>query len=348
MNRALITLALRPSLGTRPSIARRRPAVGRTAERSRALRRSRLAVAAPRPQYHSLGGNFSCSRSYRLRSACWPASRSAPPARRLPSPRRRSPDRRPSAVFTPADFARFAPKTAYDMLVQVPGFTPARRRPGARAWPGVGERPDQRPAHRQQVGRRDRRTAEDRGRQCRADRDRRSRQPRHRRPVGPGRQRHRQGSQESERPVRMAARSPRPLCQAQFVSRIGQLHRQDAGRSTTPFRSRTRPVAAPIGGPVGSTMPTASITRTATEIIHNESDLVTFRPSSASTGRASSLGNLTLAYTPYWAPGYQRRSPHARSTATTATASTRDQARRLVLSTSAATMNSPSGPGASS
>ena len=26
-------------------------------------------------------------------------------------------------VYTPADFARFAPKTAYDMLVQVPGFT---------------------------------------------------------------------------------------------------------------------------------------------------------------------------------------------------------------------------------
>src|SRR4051812_32179195 len=25
-------------------------------------------------------------------------------------------------VFTPADFARFAPKTAYDMLVQAPGF----------------------------------------------------------------------------------------------------------------------------------------------------------------------------------------------------------------------------------
>ena len=26
-------------------------------------------------------------------------------------------------VYTPADFARFAPKTAYDMLVQVPGFS---------------------------------------------------------------------------------------------------------------------------------------------------------------------------------------------------------------------------------
>ena len=26
-------------------------------------------------------------------------------------------------VYTPADFARFAPKSAYDMLVQVPSFT---------------------------------------------------------------------------------------------------------------------------------------------------------------------------------------------------------------------------------
>src|SRR6185369_4362174 len=26
-------------------------------------------------------------------------------------------------VYTPADFARFAPKTAYDMLIQVPSFT---------------------------------------------------------------------------------------------------------------------------------------------------------------------------------------------------------------------------------
>src|SRR3954469_11514606 len=26
-------------------------------------------------------------------------------------------------VYTPADFVRFAPKTAYDMLTQVPGFT---------------------------------------------------------------------------------------------------------------------------------------------------------------------------------------------------------------------------------
>ena len=31
-------------------------------------------------------------------------------------------------VYTPADFARFAPKTAYDMLAQVPSFTIRTRR----------------------------------------------------------------------------------------------------------------------------------------------------------------------------------------------------------------------------
>lgn len=39
----------------------------------------------------------------------------APPSAALPNDAQRS--------FTPADFARFSPKTAYDMLVQVPGFT---------------------------------------------------------------------------------------------------------------------------------------------------------------------------------------------------------------------------------
>jgi len=36
------------------------------------------------------------------------------------------PDARPAGekrIYSPADFARFAPKTAYDMLVQVPGFS---------------------------------------------------------------------------------------------------------------------------------------------------------------------------------------------------------------------------------
>src|SRR5947209_5455106 len=39
-------------------------------------------------------------------------------------------------VYTPADFARFAPKTAYDMLVQVPSFTIHRPDPSER---GLGQ-----------------------------------------------------------------------------------------------------------------------------------------------------------------------------------------------------------------
>ena len=38
-----------------------------------------------------------------------------PPVAKPVSPQKR--------VYTPADFARFAPKTAYDMLSQVPSFT---------------------------------------------------------------------------------------------------------------------------------------------------------------------------------------------------------------------------------
>src|SRR5207245_2822149 len=34
-----------------------------------------------------------------------------------------APARTAKRVYTPADFARFAPKTAYDMLAQVPSFT---------------------------------------------------------------------------------------------------------------------------------------------------------------------------------------------------------------------------------
>ncbi|MDQ3077949.1 MAG: TonB-dependent receptor plug domain-containing protein, partial [Pseudomonadota bacterium] len=44
-----------------------------------------------------------------------PAAAAVPPPRAVTADSRR--------IFTPADFARFAPKTAYDMLIQVPGFT---------------------------------------------------------------------------------------------------------------------------------------------------------------------------------------------------------------------------------
>ena len=41
------------------------------------------------------------------------------------------------SVYTAADFARFAPKSAYDMLVQVPGFT--IRVPSGEVERGLGQ-----------------------------------------------------------------------------------------------------------------------------------------------------------------------------------------------------------------
>ena len=150
-----------------------------------------------------------------------------------------------SGCYTPADFARFAPKTAYDMLVQVPGFTIRQRRPGARAWPGVGERPDQRPAHRQQVRRRDRRAAAHPRRERRADRDRRCRQPRHRRPLRAGRQRHPQGGAEG----RSGQFEWNPSFRAHYAKPESARADRSAtparpARSTTPCRSRTSRAAA--------------------------------------------------------------------------------------------------------
>src|SRR6478735_8646374 len=40
-----------------------------------------------------------------------------------PAPAAASPAAATKRIYTPADFARFAPRTAYDMLVQVPSFT---------------------------------------------------------------------------------------------------------------------------------------------------------------------------------------------------------------------------------
>lgn len=55
-------------------------------------------------------------------AACAPVAAWAGPEKAVPAPERAAATTAVK-VYTPADFARFAPKTAYDMLVQVPGFT---------------------------------------------------------------------------------------------------------------------------------------------------------------------------------------------------------------------------------
>ena len=150
---------------------------------------------------------------------------------------------RPSASTLPADFARFAPKTAYDMLAQVPSFTIRTRRHSERGLGQASENVlDQRPADRQQVGRRGRPAAARPRRPTssgsRSSTRRASASPacRARSPTSSSRRPRRLG------PVRMGPQLPRALRQAGVSRRVDQLFGQGrAGRLHLVGQERLRP-----------------------------------------------------------------------------------------------------------
>ena len=57
-----------------------------------------------------------------------------------------------------------------------------------------------------------------------------------------------------------------------------------------------------IGGPIVISDVNGNVTERRREVFHSESDLVTFQTKFGIDGPGSSVGNLTLAYTPYWNP----------------------------------------------
>ena len=132
-------------------------------------------------------------------------------------------------VYTPADFARFAPKTAYDMLTQVPGFSS-----GQFEW-----NPD----------------------------------------------------------IRAHYAKPR-----WFNGSISYSGKTGWLGYTVSVKDQTGRGA--IGGPIVITDAAGAVIERRHEIFHSESDLVTFQTKFTVDGPGSSVGNLTLAYTPYWGPLY--------------------------------------------
>ena len=205
-------------------------------------------------------------------------------------------------VYTPADFARFAPKTAYDMLVQVPGFTIRSADQRARAWPGERERADQRPANRQQVGRRGRPAEAHVGGQRRPDRDRRCRQPRHRRAFRAGRQHRAEGARQSRRASSNGIRTSARITPSRSTSPDRSAIRARRGRSITPCRRRTSSGRGGLGGPIMITTATACSPKAATRSIIREYEQANLQAKFGLDGPGSSIGNLTLGYTPYWNP----------------------------------------------
>ncbi len=210
-------------------------------------------------------------------------------------------------VYTPADFARFAPKTAYDMLVQVPGFTIISGNTGER---GLGQANEnvlvngQRIANKSYGG-------GDAGALAELQR------------IGIGNVERIEiveaasvgiaglSGQVANVIIKAQTASSgqfewRPDFRAHFakprifngnVSYTGQ-----HGPLSYTFSAKNQAGRGGFGGPIILRHPDGTIFETRDEEFHSEADLPTFSTKFTYDTPGAAIGNLTLAYTPYWAP----------------------------------------------
>ncbi len=204
-------------------------------------------------------------------------------------------------VFVPGDFARFAPKTAYDMLVQVPGFTV--RQPDQER--GLGQASENVLVNGQRVANKS---------------------------GGAIDQLQRVSASSVERIELVEAASLGIAgLSGEVANVIVRISRKATGqfewrpefrahfarpnwfRGSASYSGKAGPVDYTLSvkddagrGAYGGTIRIFNAQRVGTElrreIYHGESDLVTIQGKFALDGPGSSLGNLTLAYTPYWNP----------------------------------------------
>ena len=206
------------------------------------------------------------------------------------------------AVYTPADFARFAPKTAYDMLVQVPGFIIR----GADQERGLGQASENVLINGQRIANKTGGALDELQRVSVTNVDRIE--------------------------IVEAASLGIAGLSGQVANIITKATKKSSGRFewNPDFRAHyAKPnlfngsvsytgVKGPVGytlsvkdqgnsgafgGPVLIFGPDHELVETRHQVLHNESNLVTFQSKFSLDGPGSSLGNLTLGYTPYWAPG---------------------------------------------
>ena len=211
-------------------------------------------------------------------------------------------------VYTPADFARFAPKTAYDMLVQVPGFTIH----SAVQERGLGQASENVLINGQRINNKS------------------------------------GGALEEVRKINVANVERIEIVEAaslgiaglsgEVANIIQKAARKSSGQFewNPDFRAHySKPnlfngfvsytgVKGPVGytlsvkdqagrgafgGPIYIYDADRELVETRHQVLHNESDLVTFQGKFAIDGPGSSVANLLLGYTPYWAPGsnFERR-----------------------------------------
>ncbi|MGX7894646.1 TonB-dependent receptor plug domain-containing protein [Tsuneonella sp. HG222] len=204
-------------------------------------------------------------------------------------------------VFTAADFVRFSPKTAYDMLVQVPGFSIRQ----ANTDRGLGQASENVLINGQRIANKSG-GALDELRKVPA------------------------GSVERIEIVEAATLGIAGLA-GQVANVIVKQDQASSGQfewnpdirahyaKPNLFRGnaswsgksgwldytlsvRDQAGRGAFGGPIVLTDAAGKIIETRDQIFHSESDLVTFQVKLGIDGPGDSVGNLTLGYTPYWNP----------------------------------------------
>lgn len=206
-------------------------------------------------------------------------------------------------IYTPADFARFAPKTAYDMLVQVPGFTVR----SADQERGLGQASENVLINGQRI----------------TDKS-----------GGAVDQLKRTSATSVERIEIVEAGSLGiPGLAGQVANVILAAQAKGSGQFswnpgfrahftkpqydnlTVSYSDKTGPVdytlsaaalsgRGGLGGPVTITNPAGDIIETRDEVYHSEYHEFVFKAKLGLDGPGSSIGNLSLNYNPYWSPQF--------------------------------------------
>ncbi|MDQ3143804.1 MAG: TonB-dependent receptor [Pseudomonadota bacterium] len=208
-------------------------------------------------------------------------------------------------VFTPADFARFAPKTAYDMLVQVPGFTLR----GADQERGLGQASENVLINGQRIANKSGGAIAELQKVAAVNVERieiveaaslgiagLSGQVAN--VIVKSGQKKASGQFEWEPEIRAHYAKPRLLAgSASYSGTRGPVDytfsvKNDAGRGA-------------FGGPIRLFDANGVNFENREEILHNEFEQISTSAKFKVDGPGSSIGNLTLAYTPYWGPGHR-------------------------------------------
>ena len=207
-------------------------------------------------------------------------------------------------VYVPADFARFAPRTGYDMLVQVPGFT-IRSPSMGELDRGLGQATENVLINGERVANKSGGAVSELQRTAASSVERIE--------IVDAASVGIAGLSGQVANVVLKSQKKgsgqfewRPGFRAHFAKPDfyrGNISWSDSkGPLDYTFSVKDDTGRGALGGWVNILDPAHTVTERRFQTIHNESNLVTFQTKLHYKGARGSIGNLTLGYTPYWAP----------------------------------------------